>query len=273
MLTVRRSKIYTTWFGWYSRRQFRKYFHAVRAFVDPRTLAMDRRWPVIFFCNHAYWWDGFWSQLCTEEFFRQNLYIIIDYQQLAKHRFFTRLGAFSIDRDQPRSAVRTLDYAAKCLVQESSRQNALWVFPQGMIEHVDKQPVHFFHGTSSIISRVLRQTGGIYLVSVVSRIEYLSEQRPDLFLSFRAPEHLDHAGFPGPKNLTNRMRDATAEHLSSLKKKILSRDTGDFAVLVRGRRSINRKVERWKSLAGFGNEEGGHEKARNPGSGFEKNSD
>lgn len=254
MLTVRRSRAYTKWFGWYSRRQFRKHFHAVKVAMPHDTLAMEHCYPVIFYCNHAYWWDGFWSQLCTEAFFKQNLYIIIEYQQLAKHRFFTRLGAFSIDRSRPKSAVRTLDYAAECLTAKSPNQNALWVFPQGRIEHVDKQPIRFFNGTSAIISRVLQRTDGMYLVSVVSRIEYLEEQRPDLFLSFRAPEFLEQQEFAGQQTLTQHMQDETIEHLAWLKEKTISRDIEGFQVLVRGAESINRKVDRVRKLAGLGKE-------------------
>lgn len=251
MLTVRRSRAYTKWFGWYSRRQFKRHFHAVRVSVPPETLGMQAHYPVIFYCNHAYWWDGFWSQLCTEEFFSQNLYIIIEYQQLVKHRFFTRLGAFSIDRSNPRSAVYTLDYAAERLTQKSNRQNALWVFPQGLIEHVDKRPVLFFNGTSSIASRVLQKTKKIYLVSVVSRIEYLEDQRPDLFLSFNTPELIGPNDYFGHKALTNHMQDSTARHLSLLKEKIIAGDIDDLPILVKGTESINIKVDRLRRLVGL----------------------
>ena len=251
MLTVRRSRAYTRWFSWYSRRQFKRHFHAVRVSIPLETLDMQLHYPVIFYCNHAYWWDGFWSQLCTEEFFRQNLYIIIEYQQLVRHRFFTRLGAFSIDRSRPRSAVRTLEYAAERLIEKSSKQNALWVFPQGTIEHVDKQPLRFYNGTSSIVSRVLGESEGIYLVSVVSRIEYLDDQRPDLFLSFNVPELVGETGYTGQKNLTKHMQDRTIDHLSVLKEKIIAGDTNDFQLLVKGAESINNKVDRLRRFVGL----------------------
>ena len=251
MLTVRRSRACTRWFSWYSRRQFKRHFHAVRVSVPPETLDMELHYPVVFYCNHAYWWDGFWSQLCTEEFFRQNLYIIIEYQQLVKHRFFTRLGAFSIDRSRPRSAVRTIEYAAERLMEKSHKQNALWVFPQGMIEHVDKQPLRFLNGTSFIVSRVLQETNRVYLVSVVSRIEYLDDQRPDLFLSFKVPELVGKADYSDHKTLTKHMQDATVDHLSFLKEKIIAKETNDFQLLVKGTESTNTKIERFRKLAGL----------------------
>ena len=250
MLTVRRSRVYTSWFSWYSRRQFRKFFHAVRVSVPPETLAMERRFPVIFYCNHAYWWDGFWSQLCNEEFFGQNLFIIIEYQQLVRHRFFTRLGAFSLDRSRPRSIIDTIDYSVDSLSAGSPRQNALWVFPQGKIEHVDTSPLRFFNGTATIVSRTLERTAGIYLVSVVSRIEYLGEQRPELFLFFGSPEFVDSSGTGERSALTCKMEGETLERVVLLKKKILGGETGDFRQLVRGRSSVNTRVERFRARFG-----------------------
>ena len=157
MLKVRRSRLYTLWFSWYSRRQFKRYFNSVRVFMQAGVREMNPRIPVIFYANHAYWWDGFWSQLCTEEFFHQNLHIIIEYQQLKKHRFFTRIGAFSIDRSRPRSVLDTLRYAADLITADSDRQNALWIFPQGKIEPVDQRPLLFLKGQHPLFHAFLRK--------------------------------------------------------------------------------------------------------------------
>lgn len=252
MLKDCRSRLYTRWFGWYSRRQIRQHFNALRVFLDPGVLDMDSCIPVVFYCNHAYWWDGFWSQLCTEEFFRQNLYIVIEQAQLRRYRFFTRLGAFSIDRSHARSALQTLDYAAERLMVASERQNALWIFPQGCIEHVDKRPLVFYKGTAGIVSRVLRNNCGVYLVSVVSRIEYLQEQKPELLLSFKTPELV----LPGDRRtageLTSTMRQRTEVHLDELKEKVVGRLLGPGKVVIRGTESVNRKVDRYRRFFGFG---------------------
>ena len=204
---------------------------------------MNPRIPVIFYANHAYWWDGFWSQLCTEEFFHQNLHIIIEYQQLKQHRFFSRLGAFSLDRSRPRSVLDTLCYAAELLTAESDRQNALWIFPQGKIEAVDKRPLLFFKGTASIVSRVLEQTPSIYLVSVVSRIEYLDEQKPELCLSFWQPRLLSLAEYSDSDDLTAYMQKMTERHLVELGGKIRNRTLDEARTVVRGKPSINKRVE------------------------------
>ncbi|NTU58311.1 MAG: glycerol acyltransferase [Chlorobiaceae bacterium] len=249
MLKVRRSRAYTRWFGWYSRRQFRRYFHSLRVQMPPSLPAMELDVPVIFYCNHAYWWDGFWSQLCTELYFRQNLFIIIEYPQLEKHRFFTRVGAFSIDRYNARSAVGTLDYAATCLLSPSVRQNALWIFPQGLIEHVDKRPLLFFRGTAGIAERVLKKREDLYLVSVVSRIEYLEDQKPELFLSFGSQTLLGRSDWKGLDTLNGFMQATTEAHLDEVKQQIVDRRLEGFDVVIRGSESVNRRSEAfWRSL-------------------------
>jgi chlorobactene lauroyltransferase len=212
---------------------------------------MNTRIPVIFYANHAYWWDGFWSQLCTEEFFHQNLHIIIEYHQLKKHRFFTRLGAFSLDRSRPRSVLDTLRYAAELLTAGSDRQNALWIFPQGKLEPVDKRPLLFFKGTASIVSRAFEKTPLIYLVSVVSRIEYLDEQKPELCLSFREPRLLSLAEYSDADDLTAYMQKMTEAHLDELSGNIRNRRLDEALTVVRGKASINKRVEAVMSFFGF----------------------
>ncbi len=246
MLTVRRSRLYTRWFSWYARRQFRRNFHSVRVAMPDEVIGMKREVPVIFYGNHAYWWDGFWSQLCTETYFKQNLYIIIELQQLVKYRFFTRLGAFSIDRSHPRSAMRTIEYASDCLSSVSRKQNALWIFPQGMIQHVDERPLRFFRGTAGIVSRVLEQCSGIYLVSVVSRIEYLEEQKPELFLSFHRPLFVRREDAHDRTQLTRAMEIETEAHLDDVKTDIVHRDLDAYSVLLRGKESVNRMFDRYR---------------------------
>ncbi len=248
MLKVRRSKLYTLWFGWYSRRQFRRFFNSVRVMMQTGVQEMDLRTPVIFYANHAYWWDGFWSQLCTEEFFHQRLHIIIEFQQLQKHQFFTRIGAFSLDQSRPRTLPATLSYAAELLSDHNERQNALWIFPQGKIEHVDKRPLVFYKGTASIVSRLLEKIPQVYLVSVVSRIEYLDEQKPELFLSFREPHLVSRVNYAGADTLTASMREMTEGHLDELSRKVQRREIDDALTIVKGSASVNRKSEALQCL-------------------------
>lgn len=251
MLKVRRSALYTLWFRYYSRAQFRKYFDKVRTVGTSALQTMNLATPIIFYCNHAYWWDGFWTQLCTEAYFKQNLYIIIEYKQLVRYQFFTRLGAFSIVRDNPRQAIESIHYAVERLLEPSEKQNALWIFPQGVIEHIDKRPLRFYTGTAKIVEKIVMQNRRVYLASVVSRIDYIEEQKPELFLSFQAPELIGKENFSGVKELTARMQAKTEAHLDWLHEQVMNRQFEGFHTLLEGKRSINRRWDRFRERLGL----------------------
>jgi chlorobactene lauroyltransferase len=251
MLTVRRSSFYTAWFRWYSRHAFKKHFDKVRVKGARSLRSMNLQTPVIFYLNHAYWWDGFWSQLLTETYFHQNLYIIIEYKQLVRYQFFTRLGAFSIVRENPREAIKTIQYATEKLIEPSDKQNALWIFPQGVIEHIDKRPIKFFSGAAKIAEQVLERTPSVYLCSAVTRIDYIDEQKPELFISFHSPRMLTKETFANPKLLTKEMEVETESHLDVLKSHIVHRDFNDFEILLEGNLSVNRWFDSLRSTFGI----------------------
>ncbi|MCS7212180.1 MAG: lysophospholipid acyltransferase family protein [Chloroherpetonaceae bacterium] len=251
MLKVRRSALYTLWFRYYSRAQLRKYFDKVRTKGTEALQTMNLSIPIIFYCNHAYWWDGFWTQLCTEAYFKQNLYIIIEHKQLVRYQFFTRLGAFSIVRENPRQAIESINYAVEKLLEPSPKQNALWIFPQGIIEHVDKRPLRFFTGTAKIVEKIVTQSRSVYLASVVSRIEYLEEQKPELFLSFQPPDLISRENFPSVKMLTLKMQEKTEQHLDWLREQVLNRQFEGFHTLLEGKLSINRRWDRFREQLGL----------------------
>jgi chlorobactene lauroyltransferase len=251
MLKVRRSRIYTLWFRHYSRSQFRKYFTSVLTFGSEHLKEMNHKYPIIFYINHAYWWDGFWSQLCTEEYFNQNLYIIIEYKQLVRYQFFSRLGAFSIVRENPREAIKTIHYAVEQLGRPSEKQNALWIFPQGEIKHIDERPLGFFGGTAKIVEGLLKKDTPVYLSSMVTRVDYLDEQKPEMFLSFKAPELIEPGNFSSVKALTADMEEKTEAHLDELTGKIMRRNFENGHILVEGELSVNKKLDQVKTLLGL----------------------
>ena len=91
----------------------------------------------------------------------------------------------------------------------------------------------------------------IYLVSVVSRIEYLDEQKPELCLSFREPRLLSSAEYTGVDDLTAYMQSVTEAHLDDLTGRIRNRAFDDALTVVRGNASINKRVEAFMRFFGL----------------------
>jgi chlorobactene lauroyltransferase len=238
VLKVNRNPLYEFWFSWYSARLFRRHFDKVRLFGLTAVMQTDKAVPIIFYCNHAAWWDGFWTHLITEKFFHQQLFLMMEDKQLRRYSFFTKLGAFSVNRTNPREGLESIAYAAQMLSQKSEKQNALWIFPQGVIEANDKRPIVFFNGTSHIVKKTLAQTGRVYIASCCTRYEFTNEQKPDLFISFNPPELVTQ--IPSTDALTSAMQTATEQHLDVLRSRVIARDFTGAVPLIEGRPSVNR---------------------------------
>ena len=79
--------------------------------------------------------------LISLDLFDHDAYGIMEERQLRRYGFFRRLGMFSVDRENFRSARRSLDYAAT-LLRGTGR--VLWLFPQGEIVPNDRRPVRCY---------------------------------------------------------------------------------------------------------------------------------
>lgn len=84
----------------------------------------------VYFLNHHSWWDGLIPLMLNEYRFRQQARAIMEDKQMKTYSLFQKIGAFSINRDDPRSAVTSLRYA----VESFNRPHAsLFIYPEGTI--------------------------------------------------------------------------------------------------------------------------------------------
>lgn len=84
----------------------------------------------VYYLNHHSWWDGLIPLMLNEYRFRQQARAIMEDKQMKTYSLFQKIGAFSINRDDPRKAISSLRYA----VQSFERDNAsLFIYPEGTI--------------------------------------------------------------------------------------------------------------------------------------------
>ncbi len=84
----------------------------------------------VYFLNHHSWWDGLIPLMLNEYRFHQQARAIMEDKQMNTYSLFQKIGAFSINRDDPRSAVTSLRYA----VESFNRPHAsLFIYPEGTI--------------------------------------------------------------------------------------------------------------------------------------------
>lgn len=84
----------------------------------------------LYFLNHHSWWDGLIPLLLNEFRFHQQARALMEDKQMRKYPLFQKIGAFSINRDNPRKAITSLRYAIRSFVRKKS---SLYVYPEGTI--------------------------------------------------------------------------------------------------------------------------------------------
>lgn len=209
----------------------RRHFRAVHLLGELPELPADR--PLLLTPNHSTWWDGFLVYLLNREVLHRRLYLMMLEEQLARYRFFSRVGAFGIRPGLPREAVAALAYSARVL---ASPAHALCIFPQGVLRPWAARPLNLQRG----LERVLRFHGGpVALVPLSMRCELLADQRPEVFFLLDRCHAVNPESFSGMSWLEQEME----EQLGRLEEAIVHGDQG--RVLIEGRRQVS---ERWDAL-------------------------
>jgi 1-acyl-sn-glycerol-3-phosphate acyltransferase len=189
--------------------------------------------PLLISPNHSTWWDGFLVYLLNRAVLHRRLYLMMLEEQLAKYRFFSRVGAFGIQPGLPRKLVAALAYSARVLADPA---NALCIFPQGLLRPWGVRPLRLQRG----LERVLRMHGGqVALLPLGIRCELLADQRPEVFFLLDRCHLVSDESFAGVAWLEQEME----AQLDRLQQAILRGQPG--RMLVQGRRQVS---ERWDIL-------------------------
>ena len=212
--------------------------HFDRIFFRMRTNFTDeqRALPMIICANHSSWWDGYIAAL-IERYLKLDGYLMMEETQLRRYFFFSWIGCFSVDRQNARSAIKSIQYAARLL--KGNPRRMVWLFPQGEIAPNDRRPLEFFSGAAHLA----KLSTPVLLYPVASRIEYLAEQRPDLYISMGEPllvgeKELQTPGFL--KSYTQRLQECVTEELDQLRADVIASDYSSFTQIMRGWASTNR---------------------------------
>lgn len=237
-------------FALVNRWMLKRHFHQIwtRGFEEIKNL--DPKRPIIFYANHSNWWDGLIGFYLTRDLLKIDGYMMVMAKQLKKYSFFRWIGAFSVDRESPISAFRSLEYIVKLLSDNKKQPRALWIFPQGELLANDYRPVKFMRGLDWLIKQLPQSQ----LVAVTLRYEFLNEQLPEVFLSFNKTSLLSETS--NLKNLRSKelileLQESLTKQLDELKREVIEQKTSHYLPILQGKMSINIMYERAKKLLGL----------------------
>ncbi len=221
MIKDNRGGVFAHLLDWYFGRKVRSTFRGVWARGELPTADGG----LLVYMNHSSFWDGFvLHQLAKAAGW--DAYAMMDEANLAKYRFHTRLGAFSVRRGDRASGLESVRYAADEVLRRPNA--AVFIFPEGELMPGGGAPVEFKRGVEVIARRA-----NVRCLPVAIRYAFLEHERPDVLLEVGAvhpPDELPHFH----RELTQAWTRLAAV-----------RDTRGFRCLVHGRRGAK---ERWDSV-------------------------
>ncbi len=185
--------------------------------------------PTILYSNHVSWWDGYLA-FVLEQHWHGEFYLMMEEAQLRRYRFFQRCGCFSVDRQDAREGLRSVQYAADLL--SGGAQRTLLIFPQGTITPNDRRPLATYPGVTHVAKRV----GAVRCIPMALRLEFLLQQRATAFMRL-GPAHVVDGG--SARALQAELDARLLQEVDNLRDDVVNGDHASFPTLLRGRRSIN----------------------------------
>lgn len=128
-----------------------------------------------------------------------------------QYTFFSKIGAFSIDLEDPRSALRSLRYAVESMQRDHS---CLFIYPEGTITPASGEKPEFKPG----LAWIYQQLGSdVDFVPVGIYAHFIRSSKPELHLAIG--DSVNHDKLLGKSELTNLFETDIHRVLTDLRSK------------------------------------------------------
>jgi 1-acyl-sn-glycerol-3-phosphate acyltransferase len=126
--------------------------------------------------NHFSWWDGFFIDFYTQKILQRKIHLLMLEEQLKRYWFFKKVGAYSINVNNPKSVIETFNYTSRIL---NDQNNFVVYYPQGKIEEFGSKSLTFKEG----IVKVIKQTSiAVEILPIAFKIHYSNFKLPDILV-------------------------------------------------------------------------------------------
>ncbi len=225
MLKVNKSGWFEKIFSIYNRNLLKRRFHALHfaGFENLNEKSADI--PKIIYVNHSSWWDGLVA-FQISSLLKLNSFVMMEEKQLKRLSLFRKLGAFSVVRENPFKAIKSINYAADLLKENA--KSILWVFPQGEILPNDVRPLKFYSG----VSRIIQKVGKCLVYPLALRYEFLGDFKPEIFARAGKPDLISSIKTLSIKNATKNFEDKIILTLEEVRQDILNQNFRSYKNII-----------------------------------------
>ena len=182
---------FARWFAHRAERRLASRFDRVRIAGLDRLRAAAQQGPVIAVANHSAWWDGVLALWLSRRVLDLDAHAMMDADNLVRHPYFARVGAFGFRRGSRRDGAAALRRAAELLC---GPRRCVWIFPQGE-ERPWHEPLTFLPGAA----RLCRLAPSAAVVPIAFGYSFGATEGPDAWIAI---------GSPLPRTTTAAIHDA-----------------------------------------------------------------
>lgn len=224
MLEANKNRWFEKVFAVYNRNLLRRRFDSLLV-KGLQYLPKSKELPTVMYANHSSWWDGLVAFQISHQT-KSDSFIMMEEKQLKQLPVFRKLGAFSVTRENPREARKSIDYAVRLLREKPN--TTLWIFPQGEILPNDTRPLMFYNG----LSRIIKKVENCRIVNLALRYEFLGSYKPTIFAAIAEtkfdtqPEQIDN------KTLSKILSAQLTGNLEQLKTDIIFNQTDAYRNII-----------------------------------------
>ncbi|TCP66073.1 lysophospholipid acyltransferase family protein [Baia soyae] len=220
MILADKSRSFTKVYRMYNRWLLRRSFEQI--YLDDSGFMEEGR-PTLFIANHSNWWDRLLVLQLNEDVLKRDMYAMMAPKGLKKEfRFFRKLGGFSINPDSTVEIQRSLRYSVQLLSEAANR--ALWLFPQGEMQHQEIRPIQLMSGLGSIVERMY----DLQVVPVLFYYTYDGNRKPSVYIRITDALVLDEE-CRKRKIATRIAQEALQTRLDHLRQEVISCETTHFS--------------------------------------------
>ncbi len=166
-------------------------------------------------------------------------------QHLERYWMFKWVGALPVHRDSAPAAYRDLARAAEVLRRPAT---GLWVFPQGSRRPAGESIAGTERGAAHLALGAERT---VTVWPVGFRYGYRGEQLPEAFVWLGRPATVPVSPVRGRRAFAIELERRLQETVDQLDDRLATEAPDDFRVLVSGRLSINKRLDRVRHALGL----------------------
>lgn len=174
----------------------------------------------LYLINHSSWWDPLIIFHLNDQVVGSNGFGMMSEEGINRHSFFRKIGAFSINPNNRRHLIDSLNYSTHLL----AANNAVWMFPQGEEQHTEKQPLQFFTGAAYIANKL--PDVNIVPITIYYSLEHT--RRPNAYISIGNLIKQDGYHSKNRKMMTEMFEQTVTDQLQRLRQKIIEEDHSCF---------------------------------------------